>query len=202
MKKREFYIEYFNRTNATFSDKIIWGKKEREEAWRKGQSLISKLERKILIVTQYLTLILCFTPMCFDRGVWIIVPIALLFFLLQTFITDFSIIKIELLYSIYRKNTVYSSVLYDIFLGNFTDFLDELKRKTKKEVMGYIFKSGGKFYGKYCAVCRNKNNKITLTFKRNSVVVMLNEKTLVIKEALLNKEHLISEIATIINANK
>ncbi len=202
MKKRKFYIEYYDRTNRAFSDKIIWGKKEREDAWRQGQHLISKLERKIFIVTQYLTLLLCWIPMCFDRDAWIIVPIAVSVFLLQILITDFSIIKIEWLYYIYRKNTVYSSVLHDIFLGKFADFLNELKRATKKEVTGYIFKSGGEFYGKYCAVCRNKNNKITLTFKRNSVVIMVNKKKFVIKDSLLTKEHLATEIATIINANK
>ncbi len=202
MKRKDFYIEYYNRTNRVFSDKIIWGETEREEAWRKRQHLTSKLERKIFIVMQYLILLLCWIPMYFDRELWVVVPIALLYFLFQSLITDFSLIKIEWLYSIYRKQDVYSSVLYDIFLGKLTDFLDELKRLTKKEVRGYIFISGGKFYGKYYAVCRNKSNKIILRFKRNSVVVTVNKKKFVIKDVFPTKEHLITAIATLINTNK
>ena len=200
MKRKDFYIEYYNRTNRAFSDKIVWSKEEREEAWRKGQHLTSKFERKVLIVTQYLVLLLCWIPVCFDRGMWRIVPIALLWFLLQSVITDFSIIKIEWLYSIYRKNHVYCSVLHDIFLGTFTDFLAQLQHITKKKVTGYYLDSGGRFYGKYCAVCRNKNNKITLIFKRNRVIVMIDKKEFVIEDGLLTKEQLITALATIINA--
>ena len=200
MKRKDFYIEYYNRTNRAFSDKIVWSKEEREEAWRKGQHLTSKFERKVLIVTQYLVLLLCWIPVCFDRGTWRIVPIALLCFLLQSVITDFSIIKIEWLYSIYRKNNVYCSVLHDIFLGNFNDFLAQLQHITKKKVTGYYLDSGGRFYGKYCAVCRNKNNKITLIFKRNRVIVMIDKKEFVIEDGLLTKEQLITALATIINA--
>lgn len=202
MKRRDFYIAYYNRTNRAFSDKIVWGKEEREEAWRKGQHLTSKLERKIFIVTQYLILLLCWIPMCFDREAWVVVPIALLLFLLQSFITDFSIIKIECLYLIYRKNNIYCSVLYDIFLGNLTGFLEELKRSSKKKVTGFVFGGGGKFYGKYCAVCRNKDNNIALYFKRDSVIVTVNKKKHVIKDVLLTKEHLITEIAAIINSSE
>lgn len=202
MKRRDFYIEYYNITNRAFSDRIVWGEEERKEAWRKGQHLTSKLERKMFIVTQYLTLLLCWIPMCFYRGLWVVLPVALILFLLQSLITDFSVIKIEWLYFIYRKNNVYCSVLYDIFLGRITDFLNQLKRSTNKVVTGYVFKGGGKFYRKYCAVCRNKDNIITLTFKSNSVVVTVNKKTHTVKDVLPTKEHLITEIATIINANK
>ena len=62
-------------------------------------------------------------------------------------------------------------------------------------------KSGGKICRKYCAVCRNKNNHITLTFKRNRVVVKSNEKAFVIEDGLLTEEQLIAEMAVIINAN-
>ena len=201
MKRTDFYIEYYNRTNRAFSDKIAWGKEEHEEAWQKGQYLTSKLERKIFIVTQYIVLLLCWIPVCFERRAWVVVPIALIWFFLQSLITDFSIIKIEWLYSVYCKNNVYCSVLHDIFLGNFDDFLAQLKRATKKQVTGYYLDRGGRFYGKYCAICRNKDNKIAVIFKRNRVAVIINEKTFVIKEVLLTKEYLINEIAAIINAN-
>lgn len=202
MQRKNFYIEYYNRTNHVFSDKIIWSKKEREEAWRKRQLLTSKLERKIFIAFQYLVLLLCWIPMCFERELWVVIPIALLYFLLQSFITDFSILKIEILYFIYRKNSVYCSVLHNIFLGSYAEFLNQLTRFTKNEVTGFVFISGGKLYGKFRAVCRNKNKRIVLRFKINSVVVTINEKKFVIRGILPSKEQLISEIAAIINTNK
>lgn len=199
MKRADFYIEYYNTTDRAFSDKIVWGKKEREVAWRKGQHLTSKLERKIFIVIQYLILLSCWVPMCFDRGMWMVIPFALLWFLLQMYITDFSVIKIEILYAIYRSNNIFCSVLYDIFLGNVTDFFNKLQSSTKEKVTGYVFQRGGKFYGTYIAVCRNRDDKISITFKKNSVLVVVNEKIYVIKEAPPTKEHLIIEMATIIN---
>lgn len=202
MKRKDFYIEYYNRTNRVFSDKMIWGKKEREEAWRKAQHLTSKFERKLFILFQYLVLLLCWIPICFDRKLWVVIPIALLLFLLQSFITDYSILKIEMLYFIYSKNSVYCSILHDLFTGSFAEFLNELTRLTKKEVTGFILISGGKFYGKFRAVCRNKSKKIVLRFNPNSVIVTVNEKKFVIKGALHTKEHLILEIAAIINTNK
>ena len=201
MRRKEIYTEYYGRTNRAFSDKIIWGKKEREEAWRKGQHHISKIERKIFIITQYLILLLSWLPMCFDPGTWVVVPIALLLFLLQSFLADFSIIKIELLYSIYRKDNIYCSVLYDIFLGKYTDFMDDLKRLTKKQVTGYVLKRGGKFYGKFFAVCREKNNKIFVTFKRNKVVITVNNRTATINDVILTKDQLLSKIAVVIHEN-
>ena len=160
MKRRDFYIEYYNRTDRVFFNKFIWGEKEREEARRKGRLYTTKLERKIFIALQYVTLLLCWIPMCIERELWCVIPIGLLCFFLETLLTDFSIIKIEILYFIYRRSNVYCSVLYDIFLGRYTEMLYDLTRLTKKEVTGYVFISGGKFFGKFDAVCRNKNKAI------------------------------------------
>lgn len=201
MQRKDFYIEYYNRTNRFFSDKIIWGNKEREDAWRKGQRRTSKLERKIFIIFQYLVLLLCWIPMCFECELWVAVPIAILLFLLQSYITDFSIVKIEILYLIYSKNSVYCSLLHDIFLGSYAEFFDQLTRYTKKEVTGYVCIGGRKFFGKFRAVCRNKNKRIVLRFQMNCAIVTINKKKFVIKGVLPSKEHLISEIATIINTN-
>ena len=116
MKRKDFYSEYYNRTNRVFSDHVIGGKKERDEAWRKGQYSFPKFYRKIFIFIQYCVLIFCWMPMLYDHKTWVYVPIGIVYFLIQSYICDFSIIKIELLYSIYRKDNVYCSVLYDIFL--------------------------------------------------------------------------------------
>ena len=202
MQSKDFYIEYYNITNRFFSDKIIWGKKEREDAWRKRQSLTSKFGRKIFIVFQYLILVLCWIPMCFERELWVVIPIAIVCFLLQSYITDFSILKIEILYLIYRKNSVYCSVLHDIFLGDYADFFNQLTRYTKKDVTGYFPVGGGKFYGKFRAVCRNKNKRILLKFQTRCAIITINKKKHVINDILPSKEYLISEIATIINTNQ
>ena len=147
--------------------------------------------------------------MCFERELWVAMPIAILCFLLQSYITDFSILKIEFLYLTYCKNSVYCSVLHDIFLGRYAEFFDQLTRYTKKEVTGYIFIGGGKFYGKFQAVCRNKakrivlkSKRIVLKFQTNCTIVIINKKKFVVKGVLTSKEHLISEIANIINTNQ
>ena len=136
--------------------------------------------------------------MYFDRDKWVIITIALIIFLSQSYITNFSIIKIELLYYIYRKSNVYCSVLHDIFVGEYTDFFDKLKRLTKKQVIGYFLKSGGTLYGKFNAVCRNKSNKIILIFRFNKVVLSVNEAKIEIKNKSFTEEELLTEISSAI----
>ena len=202
MQRKEFYIEYYNRTDRAFSDKIIWDKKDREEAWRKGQYLmISKLGRKLFIVIQYLILLLCCVLVYFDRDLWVVVPIAIVCFLLGLYTTDFSILRIELLYFIYRRNSVYCTMLHDIFFGTYSEFVNQLTRLTKKQVNGYFLVNRGKFYGKFRAICKNRSKKIVLRIKINRVIVVVESKKFVIKGALHTRESLISEIAGIINTN-
>jgi hypothetical protein len=198
MKRKDFYAEYYTVTNRIFADKTIWGTSEREQANRKGQIYISKLSRKVHIVIQYLLLLLNLIPI-FDNSAWVIIPVTFFLIILCSFVTDFSIIKIELLYSIYRKDNVYASILYDIFRGDFDGFLDDLKRETKKSVIGYVHKSGKKFCGKYFAVCRNKENEIFLTFKKDRVIIKINNKLTVINKEFADKSQLLSEIAAVIN---
>lgn len=198
MKRKDFYNQYYERTNESFSDKITWGKKERLDAWRKRQLPFSKFERKIYIIIQYFILFLCWIPVCFDGNLWIVIPIAFIISLLSSLITDFSFIKIEMLYHIYSKDNSYSSILYDIFIGNFTYFISDLKGLTSKKVTGYVFKIGGKFYCKYFAVCRNKDSIILLTFKRNKILVTVDKNVTVIN-AELSKNQLLEEISAIIN---
>ena len=201
MKRRAFYKAYYNRTNRVFSDKMVWTKADQEEAWRKGQRPISKFERKVAIVTQYLTLLLCLVPLCLDSGAWVWIPIGIFVYLLQAFKNNFSVIEMELLYSVFRKDSIYASVLYEIFLGKFDGFLADLRRATKKKVTGYVRKNSGRFCGKYFAICRNKNEKILLTFKKNKVVVTVNERVTVIENPALTQEQLLNELAAAINGN-
>lgn len=200
MRRIDFYSEYYDRTDQDFSEKFLWGKKEREEAWRKRQwRHVSKFERKLVIITQYLILLLCWIPLCLDRSGWVAVPIALLAFSSLSFASNFSFVKIELLYSVYRKDNAYCAVLYDIFLGKFTCFLNDLRRATKKETVGYVHKSSRLFCDKYFAMCRNKSNQVLLAFQRNKVTVTVNKKVTVINDMTLTKEELLQQIATAIN---
>ena len=56
--------------------------------------------------------------------------------------------------------------------------LGALTRLTKKEATGYVFRSGGRFYGSFYAVSRNKKRNIVLKFKVNSVTIAINEQKL------------------------
>lgn len=198
MKRKDFYIEYYRRTNRRYSDKIIWGEKESKEADRKGQYHTSKIGRVYHIIIQYaITIFLCLVPFCLD-GSWFAIPFAVLLFWMQTLYTNFSIIKIEVLYSIYRKDNAYCSVLHDIFLDICPEFLNRLKQETKKKVTGYVLHRGGTLYAKYSAICRKRDN-ILLTFKSNKVIISVDEKKFVIDDKTLAKEQLLTEIAALIN---
>ena len=181
MTRREFYVEYYQRTDREFSDKYIWGHKQREETWRKRQwRHVTKLDRKLIIAVQYLSLLLCWIPMCFDHSRWVFVPMACLVSLCLSFASNFSFIKIETLYAVFRRDCVYTSILHDVFLGTITYFLDDVKRATKKVTTGFVHKSSGIFREKYFAMCRDKNNTVLVTFGRNKVTVAVNGNVTVI----------------------
>lgn len=200
MKRRDFYVEYYQRTDRDFSDKYIWGHKQREEAWRKRQwRHVTKFDRKLIIIVQYLFPLLSWIPMCFDRSRWVVIPMACLVSLSLSFVSNFSFIKVEVLYFVYRKDNVYCAVLHDIFLGEITYFLNDLRRATKKVTTGYVHKSSGILSDKYFAICRNKNNNVLLTFRRNNVTVTVNKKVTVISDMTLTKGQLLDEIADVIN---
>lgn len=199
MSRREFYRIYYNRTDRVFADKIIWTRSDQEEAWRKRQRTVSKMERKGLILSQYASLLLCFVPLAIGGSLWVWMAGGVFLCFAQAMLSDFSIIKIELLYAAFRKKSVYASMLYTIFLGGFDDFLTELKRATKKRVIGYFRKNGGKFCGKYSAICRNGADKILLTFRKNKVIVRVNGRLTVLEDTSLTREQLLTALAAAIN---
>ena len=199
MTRKDFYTEYYTVTNRIFCDKFVWSKQAfSKEAWQKGQISCSKLERKIFMIFQYICLVVCWIPMCFDHTLWIIVPIGISISLLCSLITDFSLIKMEALYQIYNSKTVYCRMLYEVFQGNWS-FLDQLKRLTKRVVLGFNKKSGGKFFAQYCAVCRNKSNSIMVNFKIKCVEVKVNDESFTINKSFESEEEMILEIASVIN---
>ena len=48
---------------------------------------------------------------------------------------------------------------------------------------------------------QRKNNKIFVTFKRNKVVITVNNRTATIDDVILTKDQLISKIAAVIHEN-
>lgn len=202
MKRKDFYREYYRITNRRFADKTVWDSESRERAWQKRQFYISKRERKRYIVYQYLFLLLCLLPLFSDRNIWLIVPLVIGFSILQSYNTDFSIIRIEMLYSIYRRNDCYCSLLYDMFRNRLGDFREELRMATKMVSGGYVLERGGRFYGKYRAWCRDPKQNITFVLKRNKVSVNVNGAVTDITDKTLSREQLISRMAEIINTVK
>jgi hypothetical protein len=200
MTRKEFYDKYYEKTDRRFGDKFVWGRcGYSEENNRKGQLQFSKLERKIYIILNYISLFV-FVGFCiFANSFWIYSPIVIILHILYSIITDFSIIKIEMLYRIHKTKTVYCSVLCKVFSGEWSSSLDSLKRLTKRTVLGFYKKSGGKFWGKYCAICRNKNNSIIINFKVRCVDVKINNQVLTINKPFDSEEQLILEIASVIN---
>ena len=202
MKRKDFYAEYYRITNAAFADKSVWNNESRERAWRKKQIYMSKRERRICVFLQYLILPLCLLPVFTGReALWLIPCVTLCSFLLALE-SNFSIIKIEMLYSIYRKDDLYSSLLYDMFRNRLGDFREKLRLATKTVSGGYTLRRGGGFFGKYCAWCRDPKQNITFVLKRNKVSVNVNGAVTDITDKTLTREQLISRMAEIINAVK
>ena len=200
MTRREFYSEYYQRTDREFSDKYIWGYKQREEAWRKRQwRHVTKCHRKLIIAVQYLCLLVCWIPMCFDRSRWVFIPMSCLVSLCLVFASNFSFIKIEALYAVFRRDSVYASILHDVFWGTITYFLDDIRRATKKVTTGFVHKSSGIFRETYFAMCRDKKNTVLVTLGKNKVTVTANGNETVIDDIALTKEQLIDEVAEAIN---
>ncbi|MBQ7378485.1 MAG: hypothetical protein IJW70_02250 [Clostridia bacterium] len=206
MTRKEFYIEYYRVTDRVFRNQKPWRRRDDQDPLLRprghlNDSYPSKSGRILLIIAQYLTLPLFCIPLCIDLRFALYIPVALLIVACCLGLTNFSIIKIELLYSVYRKNNVYCSLLHDIFLNTSTDFMETLRRSTKKAVTGYYFCGISKIPGKYCGICRKSENKLLLTFRKNKVVIKVNEKKIVIHKEFATKEQLISEIAAVINTS-
>lgn len=199
MKRTEFYKEYYKITNRPFSDRMIWSLTDRETAWRKGQHNVAKIERKLFIVLQYLILLCCWIPLFFGLNGWCCV-FGVVLFILLSYITDFSIIKIEILYHIYNRNNIYSKLLYKIFSGKIDSFFNLIRTGTKKNISGFVLQNGQKLIAKYCAVFRKQRNKAILIFKPNCITVRYNSVDYKIDDTDLTESKLADRIAHILNA--
>lgn len=200
MKRKGFYAEYYRITDMAFTNSTSGYPSAL--IWRKTVFPSNKKDRKSAIAFQYLSLLPCLLPLVFGIELWYWALLSVTTSVFVSHNTVFSIIKIEMLYSIYRRDELYCSLLYDMFKSRFKDFREDLRRGTKKVVNDYYLEKGGRFYGKYRAVCRDPKHNITVIFKRNKVSVNVNGAVTDITDKTLSREQLISRMAEIINAVK
>ncbi len=199
MKFTEFFKLYFEITDRQYSDKIIWDSHSDnyKKATQKGQNpRISKLERKLLIILQYLELI--FTVVySIITNVWIVSFFGVIVFLLSVYITSFSLIIILKLF-LSLNGSVYSQIWLQLFYGNF-DF-SYLTKLTKTKINGYY--STRKIFqlpSKLVATSKDKNNKISISFTTKKAKIIINNEKITINSEQNNVNTLLEEIANKIN---
>lgn len=201
MTRKEFYVEYYNRTNEQFADEIINGEESREKANRKNQRKTSKSERIFFLILQYALVIgALFLPFV-GIDPWGALFLVCVLFLPLAYLTDFSLLKIELLYHLYRPDHIYARLLHQIFLGRYSEFIQDLLRATQSKVSGYwcVQWQKPKFCGKFRAVCRNAGEQVLLTFCPRKVKICTNTQTVVLCDQSLSREELIAQIAAVVN---
>ena len=152
MKRWEFYRTYWRITDRSFADRTIWTAHDREMAWRKGQRFASKRERKAFLAAQYLMLFGAIW--CLAAGKHTLCRVLLAAHLLDIGITDFSVVKMELLYGIYRRKNLFSQLLYQNFLGKTDGLWCAVKPLAKSRVSGFVRVGRGKLRVRYRVVFR------------------------------------------------
>jgi len=201
--RKDFYREYYRKTNRARIR--IW----HEDIWFGGRNKYKFKEvqdtpaRKYAIVMQYVLLALCWIPLCLDYKYWMLVPLLLSLAGMHAIRAKFSFILIEVLYAVYRRDNVYCAMLHSIFLNSSGDYLETLTRSTKKVMIGYIHEyfGGGWLSPKFEGICRNRENKVFLIFRKNKVVVKVNDQMTVINKVFDSQEQLLCEIARVINSS-
>lgn len=124
----EFFKIYWKITNRDYCDEAVqwigrhinWDSPKAIKARNKGQKYTSKLQRKILICLQYLFLAFGIVLCVFNNSALFFVMGSVLFILISGYEgSDFSIVKVALLYLVLTRKSVYSCVLYRCFMGDF-----------------------------------------------------------------------------------
>ena len=197
MKRFAFYKEYYQITNRTYADHIIWSAKDREQAWRKGQINTSKRERVVFIAAQYCALLA--TGILFVTGNGRYGLIGCIIFLLSSLITDFSITKLELLYQIFTHNSLYASLLYKAFSGRIDDFWCLIQPKTKKKVSGFVRTNSNKFIAKYRVVFRKKRESVTIIISPFHIGVKSGAHKMVFNDTKATIEQIADDISEVLN---
>ena len=198
MKRLAFYKEYYEITNRIYADRTIWSAKGREYAWRKGQILTSKTERRILVAAQYFVLLA--TGISFAAGNNRFGMLGCILFFLCSFLTDFSIMKIEMLYHIFSRNDPYSNLLYQIFLGKADDFWRHIQCDTKKTVSGFVRINRNKFVAKYRVVFRKKHEGVTIIISPFHIRVKTEKRNIVLNDTKVTITQIADGISEVLNS--
>ena len=198
MKRFAFYKTYYKMTNRIYADHIIWSAENREQARRKGQIYISKAERGILVAAQYLFLLAA--GISFAVGNYQIGIVCCAVFPLCSLITDFSILKIEMLYHLFSLDNPYSALLYQVFLGKANDFWCLTLPGAKKKVSGFVRMNRNKFVAKYSVVFRIKREIVTVIITPFHIRIKSETRNIVIKDAAATLPQIADSISEILNA--
>lgn len=196
MSRKEFYKLYYTITNRKFSDHVIWTNEDREQAWRKGQIMLSKIERKISIGLQYVALLA--TIISFWMGEYVIGVTTGVLFLLGSALTDFSVVKIEVLYAVYRRKNAFSALLYMVFRSGLDEFWSFVKPRVGKKVSGFLPEWKCKLWAKYSVIYRKQRVKSVIWLYPNKIVVKTKNGKHTITDRTLSMQELADQVAVIL----
>lgn len=197
MTRAFFYKKYYELTNKIYADRTIWFAKNREYERRKGRISTSKTERAVFIMAQYFVLIATgIISIVRHNGV---IVIGCIYSLLTSLITDFSILKIEILYHLFSLRNPYASLLQKDFLGTIDDFWCPIKSNTKKTVSGFVRTNISKFVAKYDVVFRKKKAPVTIIIRPFRIVIKSADQTIVLKDPKATESQIATDISEILH---
>ena len=196
MSRKDFYKLYHTITDRMFSDHVIWTAEDREQAWRKGQIKSSKIGRKISIGFQYLALLTAMIS--FWMGEYVIGVTTGVLFLLGSALTDFSVVKIEVLYAVYRRKNAFSALLYMVFRSGLDEFWSFVKPRVGKKVSGFLPEWKCKLWAKYSVIYRKQRVKSVIWLYPNKIVVKTKNGKHTITDRTLSMQELADQVAVIL----
>ena len=189
VKRKAFYREYYQITDRAYAGRRGWTADDREQTWRKGQLQISKGERKLFIALQYLILVGAALFLLLKKpGLGLV---GCLTSVLLSLLTDFSVLKVELLYRLFSREGPYSQLLHLAFLGKADSFLDRI---CSSKVAGFARTNSSRLAPKYRVVFRKNSAEAFLVLKSSGVYLMLKTDRVAIDDPTLSLPRLADEI--------
>jgi hypothetical protein len=157
---------------------------------------MSKIERKISIVFQYLALLAAIIGFCV--GEYTVGVATVVLFLLSSALTDFLVVKIEVIYAVYRRKNVFSALLYMVFRSGLDEFWSFVKPRVGKKVSGFVPEWKCKLWAKYSVIYRKQRVKAVILLCPNKIVVKTENGKHTITDRTLSMQDLAEQIADIL----